>query len=542
MDRIQTYIQVLQGAEVPVLKKRSDIWSYFPVNSKPLGRGNNKADRHGIEWHLTHLRKMSELTQQPVQALQNALLGPLLKALGSSPYWNLLDSNNVSFVAKIAMRFDGNTRKVPNAFNKMNRINKANNTRKVVHYRRWNVTPVQAQVPAPAPTPLPKPQNNTRRKPAKTQAEINENAFFARMAERTNEQKAANNATRKALMQKYIKKEPEHVRQIRQIANKLSADNQDKLIQELKAVIPTDPVAFQESMDTLVALALDTQAYHPLFLEALHQLNTGAFPELPTDAVVRHYSVRFAKAFQNESFLKPKTLKEKLNYRCFLLFAGYLYREGFMHFSEFRAVLDRLVALSRHEDKEIQSEAILGLEFALIRGGKRMMIQGGEDAAMFSELVNYLTQLSTTFPEARIRFQIMDFLDAVKADFTIRSADPWAVGAPSSNIRPLAPLAAKVPVVEPAAAVTKGLGLGPDIAELWKRFPLDVVQEQKGQWSVRFHRKKLAERFERERAKFPNQDAMVQTLTRHILELIDSSAHWTRGPVVPGTIVTVVHK
>lgn len=541
MDRIQTYIQVLQGAEVPVLKKRSDIWSYFPVNSKPLGRGNNKADRHGIEWHMANLRRMSELTKQPIQTIQKALMGPLLKALGSSPYWNLLDSNNVSYVAKIAMRFDANTRKAPNGANRVNRVNKVNttnNTRKVVHYRRWNVTP--AQEPKPLPTKL---QNNTRRKPVKTQAEINENAFFARLTEKTNEQKAANNATRKALMQKYIKKEPEHVRQIRQIANKLSADNQGKLIQELKAVIPTDPVAFQESMDTLVVLALDTQAYHPLFLEALFQLNTGNFPELPSDAVVHHYRVRFEKAFQDEAFLKPKTLKEKLNYRCFLLFAGYLYREGFMPFSEFKSVLDRLVALSHHEDKEIQSEAILGLEFALIRGGKRMIVQGGEDSAIFSELVDYLTQLSTTFPEARIRFQIMDFLDSVKADFTIRSADPWAVGAPSSNIRPLAPKVVVAPAVMPAApAVPKNPGLGPDIAELWKRFPLDVVQEQKGQWSVRFHRKKLAERFEREKAKFPNQDAMVQTLTRHILNLIDTSAHWTRGPITPGTLVTVVHK
>lgn len=32
------------------------------------------------------------------------------------------------------------------------------------------------------------------------------------------------------------------------------------------------------------------------------------------------------------------------------------------------------------------------------------------------------------------------------------------------------------------------------------------------------------------------------TLARHILQLIDASAHWKRGPSMPGTLVTVVKK
>lgn len=550
MDRIQTYIQVLQGMDVPVLKKRSDIWTYFPVNSKPLGRGNNKADRHGIEWHGMNLRKISEATGMPVSAVQKAFMSPLLKALGSSPYWRLQDSNNDTYVAKIAMRFDvgtNNTRKVQN------------NAPPVVQYRRWNVTPAIAAPAVVAPMPVTNQGKNTRRNintrkngrkvVAKTQAELNENAFFVRMAERTNAQKAANNTTRRARMEKYIKQEPEHVRQIRAIANKLSADNQEKLIQELISVIPTSTAEFEESMAILVGLALDTQAYHPLFLEAILKLNaTNGFPTKPSDALVRHYQARFEKAFADEGFLKPKTLAQKLNYRCFLLFAGYMYREGFMGWAVFKTILARMEELTHSEDKEIQNEAVLGLEFALIRGGKRMIAQGGEEGAEFVRLMDYLTQLSKSYPEPRIRFQILDFLDSVKADFIIRSADPWAVGAPSSNIRPLIPLVPGKPtgpIMETRPRVqdrAQGLGLGPDISELWRRFPLDVVQEEKGLWMVRFHRKKLAERFERERGKFPNQQAFMDALSRQIMGLLDASEIWARGPAVPGTLVTIIKK
>jgi hypothetical protein len=241
MDRIQTYIQVLQGMPVPTLKKRSDIWNYFPINSKPIGRGNNKADRHGIEWHMANLRKMSEVTKQSIQVLQKALLTPLLTALGSSPYWHLEESRNIAYIAKIAMRFDvatNNTRK-----NHKNR----NNAPPVVQYRTWSVAPpVEAAAEIAQTRRSPRNSRNivnvTRRKTPspnpkilpnkpKTQAEINENAYFARLAARTNEEKAANNLRRKEIMKKYIKTEPEHIKQIRQIVNKLTKDNQEKLTQ-----------------------------------------------------------------------------------------------------------------------------------------------------------------------------------------------------------------------------------------------------------------------------------------------------------------------
>ncbi len=547
MDRIQTYIQVLQGMPVPTLKKRSDIWNYFPVNSKPLGRGNNRAERHGIEWHMTNLRKMSEITKQSIQVLQKTLTSLLLKALGASPYWRLEESTNMAYIAKIAMRFDvgtNNTRK--------NHKN-SNSAPPVVQYRTWSVAPpVEAAAEIAQTRRSPRNSRNTvnatrRKTPSpkfkilpnkpKTQAEINENAFFARLAAQTSEEKAANNLKRKEQMKKYMKTEPEHIKQIRQIVNKLTKDNQEKLTHELVTTIPTSSPAFQESIAVFVDLALNTQAYHPLLIQAVHQMNANpAFPVRVSEVLSESFMTQFRRAFSNPTFLVPQTQQQVLNYRCYLLFAGYMYRERFLSWSHFKEVLGRLEEFSADEDNpNIQNEAILGLQYALIRGGKRMQ-EEGESAETFTRLMDYLGDLSKYYGVSRIRIQIQNFLEAVQGGFLIRASDPWAVGAPGANVKPVGPVA-----IVAAPEKPKAKGLGKDIAELWKRYPLDVKSDGRA-WLVKFHNKKLAERFEKEKHRFKTVAHMQQEFQKEIQSLVEYSDFWKMGPIIPGTILTVVPK
>ncbi len=538
MDYTSNYIAVLQGnLEVPELKNRQDIWKYFPVAAKPMSGGRDK-----LEWHISNMIKMSKLTKIKIDAMKPILEPKLLKALQASDAWSVEEGKNATTLAILVM-------KSPNQ-NKT-RKNYKNAPPPVTEYRKWNITHKNtgvSAIPALAPILANKTNknkrnniNNTTRKAKKpkTQAEINENAFFERLAAKTNEEKAANNLLRKERMRKYIKEQPEHIKQIKQIVNKLTAENQEKLTQELVTVIPTSPAEFKESMDTFVDLALNTQAYHPLFIHVVHALNARKeFPDLASTILSESYMTKFQSAFSNPAFLTPKTQQELLNYRCYLLFAGYMYREEFLAWSQFQKVLQRLEELSADEDNpNIQSEAILGLTYALIRAGKRMIMDGGDSETEFARYLEYLNDLSKYYAIQRIRFQIQDFLDSVGADFKIRGADPWAVGAPDSNLKKKA----NVKAIMKTNAKTKGKGLGQDITELWKRYPLDVKQ-QGDIWLVKIHNKKATERYEKEKRRFSSVSHMIQEFTNEITFLVRNSEYWSMGPNVPGTILTIKAK
>ncbi len=541
MDYTNNYIAVLQGRmDIPELKTRQDIWKYFPVAAKPMSAGKDK-----LEWHISNMIKMSKATKIKIDAMKPVLEPKLLAALKASDAWSVEEGTNATTLAVLRMKSPKHNK---------TRKNYKNTAPPVVEYRKWNAThkntgasvaAVSAQ-PAPAPASVnrtnknkkPNANNGTRKaKKPKTQAEMNENAFFERLAAKTNEEKAANNLLRRERMKKYIKEQPEHIKQIKQIVNKLTAENQEKLTQDLVSIIPTSPAEFKESMDTFVDLALNTQAYHPLFIHAVHALNAKKeFPFLASDALSESYMSKFQTAFSNPTFLTPKTQQELLNYRCYLLFAGYMYREEFLSWPNFQKVLQRLEELSMDEDNpNIQSEAILGLTYALIRSGKRMIMEGDDSETEFGRYLEYLTDLSKYYAVQRIRFQIQDFLDSVKADFKIRAADPWAVGAPNSNLKAKGKAKA---VPEPPQ---KAKGLGEDISELWRRYPLDVKQ-QGDVWVVKFHNKKLAERYEKERRRFPNQGAMQQAFQQEIQSLVENSAVWSLGPSYPGAVLTIVSK
>ncbi len=549
MDYTDNYIRVLQGKlAVPELKTRMDIWKYFPVAAKPIEDGVK--DR--LEWHISNMIKMSKQTKIKIDDMKVTLLPIVLEALNASKAWITEDGEGPNGVA-ILTYVKSEPARNKTQKNKNRRF--VNVAPPVVQYRSWySSAPIAAEVEAPKPKPLS--ENKTRRnkrnikntrrnanevareKNREAQAKLNENAFFARMAERTNEEKAANNLARRERMKKYIPVEAEHLKQIRQIVNKLTAENQEKLIQELVAVIPLDSAKFKESMDLFVDLALNTQAYHPLFIEVVK-----ALPEEAPTVLAASYMSRFQKAFSDPAFLVPQGLQQTLNYRCYLLFAGYMYRESFLSWSDFHAVLRRLEELIEEDNPSIQNEAIQGLQYALIRGGKRMMSEGGEAAEEFDRYIEILTDLSKYYGVQRIRIQIQIFLDAVKADFRINPSDPWAVGAPSSNMKPkpkqVAPPVAPRFVAAPVAPAPKGLGS--DISELWRRYPLDVKQ-QGDMWVVKFHNKKMTERYEKERRRFPTQAAMQEAFLQEIQSLVENSAVWSLGPSYPGALLTIVSK
>jgi hypothetical protein len=198
-------------------------------------------------------------------------------------------------------------------------------------------------------------------------------------------------------------------------------------------------------------------------------------------------------------------------------------------------VLSKLAAAAKDAegDYRLQDAAIQGLLFVLIRAGRRMEAEGGAAAGQLEGLKTDIRGLSESVRRGAIKSLCLDFLEAAAEGYTIKEGKPWAVGAPKDAIQALKPAAPAAPVA-PAAE-----GLGSDIAELWRRFPLDVKQ-QGNMWVIRFHMKKLGERFAREAGRYRTQADLESALSKHVLSLIDNSRYWKRGPVVPGALVTVV--
>jgi hypothetical protein len=143
----------------------------------------------------------------------------------------------------------------------------------------------------------------------------------------------------------------------------------------------------------------------------------------------------------------------------------------------------------------------------------------------------------TTARRGYIRSAATDFIEAVDGGFMIKEGMPWTIGAPKTDVkvRPAA-VAATRQAQAPAA------GLGEDIGELWRRFPLDVKQDGP-LYLVKFHRKKLADRLAKE-TRFKSAADLEAALTKQVMGLIDASKHWKRGPAVgdAGVFVSIVKK
>jgi hypothetical protein len=238
--------------------------------------------------------------------------------------------------------------------------------------------------------------------------------------------------------------------------------------------------------------------------------------------------------------LDEKVALQKRFFRSVMLFTGFLYRDGLMPWTSYKRLLRHLAAwvfetATGDLDYRVFDGYAQGLMYSLIRAGARMVAEGGEAAAMFASLAEGIGRLSVEAKRGYIRTDAKEFLASAEAGFKIKPGMTWTIGAPLTDVH----AKAKSPA---AAPVAPAVYLGADIAELWRRFPLDVKQDGP-MYIVRFHNKKLRERFEKEPAgKYRTAANLESTLTKHILGLVDNSVLWKRGPVVAGTLVTVVKR
>lgn len=495
----------------PVLQRREDIWNNFPVIANPMGRGANGADRHCVEWHNTKVRTMARDQGKTEAQMKAEVLAQMLRALAASSAWTVeAPAPGSKCVAVIAMKFkprNRNTRK------------NGKGAVKNVGTRRWNRSA--------SPKPAAAAKGNRKATPNKTNKP---------------------NTTRKAKNHSDLSGEA-MLRKAKAILNIMSKDTVERLSIEFATLTPKTVGEFEDLIKVITEIAMDQQAYHPLIIHLLHVLDArharSPYPEKPSISVTERVLARafdepiFAKmevAAEAENASPNKNIEEKVNlqrrfFRSVMLLTGFLYREDLMPWTSYKRLLIHLASMALETDPAELDYRVFdgyaqGLILTLIRGGARMQ---GEAAALFASLAAGLRRLSVEAKRGAIRSQAAEFLKSAEEGFKIYEGLPWSVGAPLTDLK-----------VRQAVLPAAPAGLGADIAELWRRFPLDVKQEGPV-YVVRFHGKKLRERFEKD-GKYQTVADLEATLARHILQLVDASAHWKRGPVYPGTLVTVVKK
>jgi hypothetical protein len=488
---------------VPDLRLRKDIWAHFPVNVDSLGRGTNGVDRHCIEWHNLKIRQIAQAEGKTPDQVKKELLPRLIGALSASRAWTVeAPEPGSKCIAVIAMRFlPANTRK--NTVG--NRVGN-NGTRKA--NTKANIKPLEWR-------------RSTNKN--KTRKSANKNTKNTKKAP-----KNLSDLTGDALQKKAMA-----------ILNKMSDATFDRLAAEFASLQPKTESDKDRLVQVLVEIAMDQQAYHPLLIRLLHVLEAKdkslvsavvakVVSRCEEEPVFAKMEVEAEEASPNKN-IEEKVLLQKRFFRATTLFTGFLYRDGFLAWSAFSKILQQFASVVFETDPaeidyRIYDATAQGLLYLLIRGGARMKV---EEPATFARMVKDVERLAKEAKRGLVRSDATEFLEAVQHNFLIKPNMTWTVGAPTVDIKK------KTPVKE-----VKEVGLGADVSELWRRFPLDVKQVG-SDYHVRFHNKKLQERYQKESGKYRSVEDLKDALSRQIMRLVEHSEHWKQGPAIPGVFVTL---
>lgn len=521
-----------QNTNVVPLKLRKDIWTHFPVNLDSMGRGNNSRDRYGIEWHNMKVRQIADAKGMTPDQVKRDIFPRLMASLLAASTWSVEEPVPGSrFIAVIAMKFaeapstrpvgaPNRTRKnvKPNN-NRLNfRKNMRINTRKNVCPNNRGCTTCVSRWNKPANR-----VNNSNR---------NKNRLTVKATSNT-----ASNAVQQRNMTR--KNGDAFIRRVNGILNKIGDANMEKLTEELVAIQPTTEADKSAMAAVIFDRIQESAIYQPFYIQLLKRLPWA--PEmiermlgarLLEEPIAVKMEIQAEESEDAAPLNEDKVNKQLAYFKGATLFAGYMYREGLYSAGGLQQVLQhfKAQATDAEADYRIQDAGATALLYILIRAGPRLET---EAPAMLSEYSALITDWSTTWPRQRLKILSGEFLAAAAEGYGSKEGMPWALGAPKAELVvrqhvPIAPVVAKE-------------GLGADIGELWRRYPLDVKQ-QGPMWVVRIHGKKLLERFAKESAKYKSQKDLEAFVSKRVLDLIDNSTHWARGPVIPGTLVTVVPK
>ncbi len=491
-----------------VLRLRKDIWENFPVNMDAVEKSANGMEQYGIEWHNMKLRNLANQRGKTVDAMKAEILPELMSALKAARGWRVIDAPGARFFTGIRMQV-GTLRNRKNASIRKNFTQKA----------------------------------------AKAKAAANKAAIKAA---------AKTKKATKLPAEKLLKKATG-------LLNKITDDSAPKIIQQFLELDPETPADFRKLMNLVFETLMDqlNQIQHPNYILLLHSMDARnskhPYPALPSATLVELIEQRYERepvfvrlqiGAENASpasanRAEQEAVKEKIAYRSMLLFLGFMVREGLAPKSLVKTVLADLAKKAEDEDADYreQDAAVQGLLFILVRAGQTFA----------DPYMSLIRRLAKDYPRAMIRSLCEKFLDAAGRNFKVaEGAHQWHLGAPGPKriseasrayigaVGTVAPMATHNAKGTRKAAKVEKLGAEPDA--LWKRFPTAVRQDPPGTYAVQIHNKKLGERYELEKARYPSKEALRADLIAKMRAMVAASDHWTFGPDVGNAEFTVIRK
>jgi hypothetical protein len=458
----------------PTLVQASDIWEAFPVKGSRLKPKSDGEDRYGIQWDRTKLTTLSSETGKSIETLKAEIEPRLRHAIDVSPKWEVEPAAAGAGSAYIMTVF-------------------------LSEY-------------------LPNLNVGTRHAPRRIGVNVTD-----------------------------------IIAQARGLIQKTTEKTVDAIIPRFVELVPKNKDESKELMKLVYELAVNQQIFHPVTMKLIRamdakQKETKQYHKKPSKVIAKMaYEmaeegaayVEIQKKYNEENNVNVNSAeihinKSKMAFRSNLLFFGYLYHQDMLSFEKLEAILKQYKSGLKAEDYREQDAAIEAMLYILVRAGKSMSMTE-EGSELLKSMIKSLKKTTEKISRMRIKIMVDKFMEAVEHDYRIDADVSWAIGAPEEGVRIKVAKTRRSPKPE---------GLGEDIGELWRRFPL-AVKQQGDRYDVSFHRDKLAKRFtekNRSNGEHKNVKNLEATLERHILALIDNSRYWKRGPEVRGTFVTVVPK
>ena len=482
-----------------------------------------------VEWHITNVRiaaRNAGLTENQIKA---QLLPKLLKALRANPKWSVRELDDPKKIAQIYEKPAETRRNSPK--------NNGNKTRR-------NVA-VAAVAAAAVAEPV-------------TESVLATHAAVASSAAAVVVE-AATNA--KPTFGRPMFKKSESKTMIA-LFNKLTESNLDKILEQFLEITPESEAGMTKVIDTLLHNTTLNQHTHPAYVKFIKGIvvrhTTTPYPLEPTTALFDQMCAKFDAGSQgavmkaglsrnvnvsNNSFKDAEELQKQFISLGFL--AGYLVRDQLLSTAHCERLYRSLVTPSTHKDatvRTLQDEdktmAVLGM---LVRAGPRLVLTP-EAHPLLAELMAFVTALASK-PTNLLVAKAKDLLDCARDGWNVKDA-AFLVGAPPELAVPRATVAVpaaaareiRVAVAHAAAeraperaergpARVAADGLGPDVTQLYRRFPLEVLQldAEENYYLVKIHGKKLAERCGAD-------EKCKADILKHLDELVSKSTHWERKP------------
>jgi hypothetical protein len=497
-----------------------------------------------IKWHISNIRATAAAEGMTEAQVKDQIRPRLLKALRASPLWSVRELDDPKEIAKLTMKPVASAAAtsavatvVANATRRAN-VGNANVTRNA----RRNAV---AAVAAPA---------------AAAVTELATSAAVASSAAAV----LTEGPEKITFGRKPLFKKTESSAMIA-LFNKLSEKNVEAILEQFIEITPESEAGMVKVIQTLLKMAVANQASHPIYIQFIKGMalrhDAKPYPVHPITALFDHMCTLMADGSpevelrlslpanindKNDRLLESLTLQR--NFISLGYLAGYMVRDQLLSADQCARMYHILAtpasgSASSEVTKEKERDATTAIFAMILRAGPRLVLTPAAHA-LLAELMAFVTVVSSKTPVDIVTLAAKDVLDCASRGWVVTHAK-HNIGAPpeleipkAAVVVPKATLAQIATVSNSSSSAAAAprhaglgahgpgsLGLGPDVGELYRRFPLEVLQldAEENFFTVKVHGKKMADRCK-------GVARCESDLLGQVEALVNHSSHWRRMP------------